>query len=74
MVRDDIDYLRKIKGRVKAVNVKTGIFGITRDVNPEDDPNLFNYSGNSLLVKMGMRAISWQVGTDDSLHRYTTLP
>jgi len=38
IVGDDIAYLRKIDGFVKAVNVERGIFGIIRDVNPEDDP------------------------------------
>lgn len=35
---DDIAYLRKRKGEVFAVNVERGIFGIIKDVNPEDDP------------------------------------
>lgn len=35
---DDIAYLRKREGKVFAVNVERGIFGIIRDVNPEDDP------------------------------------
>ncbi len=35
---DDIAYLRKRRGKVFAVNVERGIFGIIKDVNPEDDP------------------------------------
>ena len=38
IVGDDIAYLRKIKGAARAVNVERGIFGIIRDVNPKDDP------------------------------------
>ncbi|MHC4788084.1 MAG: phosphoenolpyruvate carboxykinase (GTP) [Planctomycetota bacterium] len=38
IVGDDIAYLRKIGGEVRAVNVENGIFGIIRDVNAEDDP------------------------------------
>lgn len=35
---DDIAYLRKKKEKVFAVNVERGIFGIIRDVNPQNDP------------------------------------
>ncbi len=35
---DDIAYLRKIGGKVRAVNVERGIFGIIKDVNEKDDP------------------------------------
>ena len=38
IIGDDIGYLRKINGKVNAVNVECGIFGIIRDVNPDDDP------------------------------------
>ena len=38
IVGDDIAYLKKIKGKIRAVNVERGIFGIIKDVNPEDDP------------------------------------
>ena len=34
---DDIVYLRKIDGVLRAVNVEAGIFGIIQDVNPKDD-------------------------------------
>jgi len=37
VVGDDIAYLKKINGAVRAVNVENGIFGIIRDVNPDDD-------------------------------------
>ena len=38
IIGDDIAYLRNKGGRVYAVNVECGIFGIIRDVNPKDDP------------------------------------
>ncbi|MFW6189961.1 MAG: phosphoenolpyruvate carboxykinase (GTP) [Planctomycetota bacterium] len=38
IVGDDIAYLRKRDGAIHAANVEKGIFGIIRDVNPEDDP------------------------------------
>ena len=41
IVGDDIAYLKKINGKVMAVNVESGIFGIIRNVNPEDDPLIY---------------------------------
>ncbi|HUS46406.1 MAG TPA: phosphoenolpyruvate carboxykinase (GTP) [Phycisphaerae bacterium] len=38
IVGDDIAYLRAIDGEARAANVESGVFGIIRDVNPEDDP------------------------------------
>jgi len=38
IVGDDIAYLRKIGGKVRAVNVECGIFGIVNNVNESDDP------------------------------------
>ena len=38
IVGDDIAYIRKINGKIRAVNVERGIFGIIRDVNRKDDP------------------------------------
>jgi len=43
LVGDDIAYLRKGKnGELRGVNIESGIFGIIRDVNPEDDPFIYN--------------------------------
>lgn len=42
IVGDDIAYLRRGKDRVYAANVEAGIFGIAKDVNPEDDPVIWN--------------------------------
>jgi phosphoenolpyruvate carboxykinase (GTP) len=41
IVGDDIAYLRKIDGQIRAVNVEKGIFGIIQDVNPADDPLIY---------------------------------
>lgn len=38
IVGDDIAYLRKIDGKIRAVNAECGIFGIIKDVNSKDDP------------------------------------
>ncbi|MBF0508353.1 MAG: phosphoenolpyruvate carboxykinase (GTP) [Deltaproteobacteria bacterium] len=38
VVGDDLAHLRKIGGRVYAANVEKGMFGVIKDVNPEDDP------------------------------------
>jgi phosphoenolpyruvate carboxykinase (GTP) len=42
IVGDDIAYLRIIDGKVRAVNVEKGIFGIIQGVNSVDDPILWN--------------------------------
>jgi phosphoenolpyruvate carboxykinase (GTP) len=39
IVGDDIAYLRKKDGEVKAVNVEKGMFGIIMGVNSKDDPS-----------------------------------
>ena len=41
IVGDDIAYLKKIDSKVMAVNVESGIFGIIRNVNSEDDPLIY---------------------------------
>lgn len=38
IVGDDIAYIRNIDGKVKAVNVESGIFGIIEGINNKDDP------------------------------------
>jgi len=42
IIGDDLAYLRKIEGAVRAVNVESGIFGIIRDVNAGDDPVIWD--------------------------------
>lgn len=46
IIGDDIAYLRKKDGKVYAVNVECGIFGIIRDVNPKDDPLIWEALNN----------------------------
>jgi len=41
VVGDDIAYLRKIEGVIRAVNMESGIFGIIHSVNSEDDPVIY---------------------------------
>jgi len=41
IVGDDIAYFRAIDADPRAVNVEGGIFGIIRDVNPKDDPVIY---------------------------------
>lgn len=41
IVGDDLAYLRKIDGKVRAANVEAGIFGIIEDVKRKDDPVIF---------------------------------
>jgi len=38
IVGDDIVYIRSIGGKVRAVNVESGIFGIIEGINDKDDP------------------------------------
>jgi len=52
IIGDDIAYLRKRNGRIFAVNVERGIFGIIKDVNSEDDPviwDVLNKEGEVIL-------------------------
>jgi len=42
IVGDDIAYFKNINGEFRAANVERGIFGIIRDVNPKDDPVIYD--------------------------------
>jgi phosphoenolpyruvate carboxykinase (GTP) len=42
IIGDDLAYLRHHKGEVYAANVESGIFGIIRSVNSDDDPVIWN--------------------------------
>lgn len=42
IVGDDIAYLKKVDGKIMSANVEQGVFGIIRDVNVEDDPEIYN--------------------------------
>lgn len=41
VVGDDIAYLKKINGIIRAVNMESGIFGIINSVNSENDPVIY---------------------------------
>lgn len=41
VVGDDIAYLKKIDGVIRAANMESGIFGIIHSVNSENDPVIF---------------------------------
>jgi len=41
ILADDISYVRNIGGVCRAVNIEAGIFGIIHDVNPKDDPLIY---------------------------------
>ena len=42
IVGDDLAYLRLMDGKVRAVNVERGIFGIIRSVTQKDDPEIWD--------------------------------
>lgn len=42
IVGDDLAYLRRKGGRVHAVNVESGIFGVIENVNADDDPVIWD--------------------------------
>ena len=48
IVGDDLAHVRKKDGKAFAANVEKGIFGVIKDVNPEDDPYC-----HELLVRPG---------------------
>lgn len=41
ILADDISYVRNIDGICRAVNAEIGIFGILKDINPKDDPLIY---------------------------------
>jgi len=41
ILADDIAYVRNIDGVCRAVNIEAGIFGILQNVNPKDDPLIY---------------------------------
>ena len=52
IVGDDIAYLRKVKGEIRAVNVENGMFGIIQGINSKDDPiqwDILNSDGELIV-------------------------
>jgi phosphoenolpyruvate carboxykinase (GTP) len=41
IIGDDIAYIKNIGGEGRAVNVEAGLFGIIKDINPDDDPMIW---------------------------------
>ncbi|MBN1288958.1 MAG: phosphoenolpyruvate carboxykinase (GTP) [Actinobacteria bacterium] len=73
IVGDDIAYLKKVDGEVRAVNVERGIFGIIADVNPTDDPIIYEALTtpgeaifSNVLVKDG---VPYWIGMGEELPR-----
>ncbi len=46
IIGDDIVYIRNINGRARIVNVEIGVFGIIKDINPEDDKLIWTAINN----------------------------
>ncbi|MFW9917783.1 MAG: phosphoenolpyruvate carboxykinase domain-containing protein, partial [Candidatus Thorarchaeota archaeon] len=42
IIGDDLAYLKVIGGEIRSANVESGIFGIIRDVNKDDDPVIWD--------------------------------
>lgn len=71
ILADDIGYVRNIGGVCRAVNIECGIFGIIQDINPRDDPLIYEILNNpgeiiftNILVK---DARPWWLGMDEKL-------
>jgi phosphoenolpyruvate carboxykinase (GTP) len=57
IVGDDIAYLRKIDGEIRAVNVERGMFGIIQGINSKDDPliwDVINKEGEIIFLNVLM--------------------
>jgi phosphoenolpyruvate carboxykinase (GTP) len=69
IVGDDIAYLRKKDGQVRAVNVEKGMFGIIMGVNSKDDPSQWKALTNpgevilSNVLVTGDKSVHW-IGKD----------
>ena len=53
IVGDDIAYMRKKNGEIRVANVEKGIFGIIRDVNSKEDPEIYKSLTSSAEVIFG---------------------
>jgi len=74
IIGDDIAYIRNINGKAYAVNVEVGLFGIIKDINPEDDPIIWKVLHepnetifSNVLVTEG-RGVYW-IGKPGSVHK-----
>jgi phosphoenolpyruvate carboxykinase (GTP) len=69
IVGDDIAYLRKKDGRVRAVNAEKGVFGIITGINSKDDPIQWRalHSPNEVIfsnVLMTPNKMAYWIGKD----------
>ncbi|MEN3013532.1 MAG: phosphoenolpyruvate carboxykinase (GTP) [Endomicrobiia bacterium] len=66
ILADDLAYVRNINGECRAVNVEKGIFGIIQDVNPKDDPliwQVLNSPGEVIFSNVLVKdAKTWWLG------------
>jgi len=74
IVGDDIAYLRAIDGKVRAVNVEKGMFGIIMGINSTDDPIIWKtlHAPNELIFSNCLvtedRGVYW-IGKDSDMPR-----
>jgi len=72
IVGDDIAYLRRIGGEVRAVNVEKGMFGIIMGINSKDDPIIWKtlHSPNEIIFSNVLltegKSVYW-IGKDGAL-------
>jgi phosphoenolpyruvate carboxykinase (GTP) len=72
IIGDDIAYLRNINGKVHAVNVEKGMFGIIMGINSKDDPIIYKtlHSPNEIIFSNILAAedksVYW-IGKDDKM-------
>lgn len=66
ILADDIAYVRNVNGVCRAVNVEAGIFGIIQNVNPKDDPLIYQVltSPNEIIFSnvLVKHAKPWWIG------------
>lgn len=72
IVGDDIAYLRKRDGKVYAVNVESGVFGILMGINSKDDPIVWEvlHSPNEVIfsnVLIGEDKKPYWIGMDEEI-------
>jgi len=72
IIGDDIAYIKKRGNKAYAVNVESGIFGIIQDINPKDDPIIWNalHSPNEIIFSNVLvtedKSVYW-IGKDDEM-------
>jgi len=76
ILADDISYVRNIGGVCRAVNIEAGIFGIIHDVNPKDDPLIYQIltsPGEIIFSNVLIKdAKPWWLGMGSELPKYGT--